>query len=112
MASGQLLFKAAASGDAGDGPLSAGIAGFLLNGYFFVALILYAALTVLCVWILSFVPLSRAFPFLALAFAERLTTPLVIGIVPILCGFWLRGERWCCRRLKFGLSSLPTRKRR
>jgi drug/metabolite transporter (DMT)-like permease len=38
-------------------------------GYFFVALILYAALTVLWVWILSYTPLSRAYPFLALAFA-------------------------------------------
>ena len=41
-------------GGAGDGPLAERISGFLLNGYFFVALILYAALTVLWVWILSF----------------------------------------------------------
>ena len=54
---------------AGDGPLAERIAGFLLNGYFFVALILYARLTVLWVWIPSFTPLSRAYPFLALAFA-------------------------------------------
>jgi hypothetical protein len=54
---------------AGDGPLAERIAGFLLNGYFFVALILYAALTVLWVWIPSFTQLSRAYPFLALAFA-------------------------------------------
>lgn len=54
---------------AGDGPLAERIAGFLLNGYFFVALILYARLTVLWVWILSFTPFSRAYPFLALAFA-------------------------------------------
>lgn len=54
---------------AGDGPLAERIAGFLLNGYFFVALILYARLTVLWVWILSYTPLSRAYPFLALAFA-------------------------------------------
>jgi drug/metabolite transporter (DMT)-like permease len=53
----------------GHGPLAERIAGFLLNGYFFVALILYARLTVLWVWILSFTPLSRAYPFLALAFA-------------------------------------------
>lgn len=46
-------------GGAGDGPLAERIAGFLLNGYFFVALILYAALTVLWVWILSFTS-SRA----------------------------------------------------
>ena len=54
---------------AGDDPLAERIAGFLLNGYFFVALILYARLTVLWVWIMSFTPLSRAYPFLALAFA-------------------------------------------
>ena len=68
MAGGQLLFKTAALGG-GDGPLAERIAGFLLNGYFFVALILCAALTLLWVWILSFTPLSRAYPLLALAFA-------------------------------------------
>jgi hypothetical protein len=36
---------------------------------FFVAIILYAALAVLWVWILSFNQLSRAYSFLALAFA-------------------------------------------
>jgi hypothetical protein len=56
-------------GGAGDGPLAERIAGFLPNGYFFVPLILYAALTVLWVWIPSYTPLSRAYPFLALAFA-------------------------------------------
>jgi hypothetical protein len=88
MAGGQLLFKTAAPGGAGDGPLAAGISGFLLNGHFFVALILHAAhaaLTHLWVRILSFIPLSRAYPFLALAFAERSSMRLVIGIVPILC---------------------------
>ena len=59
----------AGAAGAGDAPLAKRIAGFLLNGYFFVALILYARLTVLWVWILSFTPLSRAYPFLALAFA-------------------------------------------
>ena len=103
MAGGQLLFKMAALRGAGDGPLAERIAGFLLNGYFFVALILYARLTVLWVWILSFTPLSRAYPFLALAFAltpalgclvfaEPLSMRLVIGIVLILCGlFFIAG---------------------
>jgi hypothetical protein len=91
MVSGQLLFKTTAPEGAGDGPLAERIAGFLLNGYFFVALILYAALTVLWVWILSFIPLSR-YPFLALAFAERSSMRLVIGIVPIVCGlFFIAG---------------------
>jgi drug/metabolite transporter (DMT)-like permease len=103
MAGGQLLFKMAALRGAGDGPLAERIAGFLLNGYFFVALILYAALTVLWVWILSFTPLSRAYPFLALAFAltpalgclvfaEPLSMRLVTGIVLILGGlFFIAG---------------------
>jgi drug/metabolite transporter (DMT)-like permease len=103
MAGGQLLFKTAALRGAGDGPLGERMAGFLLNGYFFVALILYAALTVLWVWILSFTPLSRAYPFVALAFAltpalgvlffaEPLSMRLVIGIVLILCGlFFIAG---------------------
>jgi hypothetical protein len=55
MAGGQLPFKTGALG-AGDGPLAERIAGFLLNGYFFVALILCAVLTLLWVWILSFTP--------------------------------------------------------
>jgi len=99
MAGGQLLFKTAALRGAGEGPLGERMAGFLLNGYFFVALILYAALTVLWVWILSFTPLSRAYPFVALAFAltpalgglffaEPLSMRLVIGIVLILCGLF------------------------
>ena len=57
-AGGQLLFKTPALRGAGDGPLAERIAGFLLEGYFFVALIPYAALTVLWVWILSFTQLS------------------------------------------------------
>ena len=103
MAGGQLLFKTAALRGAGHGPLGERAAGFLLNGYFVVALILYAALTVLWVWILSFTPLSRAYPFVALAFAvtpvlgglvfaEPLSMRLVIGLVLILCGlFFIAG---------------------
>jgi drug/metabolite transporter (DMT)-like permease len=97
MAGGQLLFKTAAVRGPSFGPLGDRMAGFLLNGYFFAALILYAALAVLWVWILSFTPLSRAYPFVALAFAltpalggfvfaEPLTMRLVTGIVLILCG--------------------------
>ena len=83
MAGGQLLFKTAALRGAGDGPLAERIAGFLPNGHFFVALILYAALTDLWVWILSYTPLSRAYPFLALAFG--LTPALVASFLPNSC---------------------------
>jgi drug/metabolite transporter (DMT)-like permease len=103
MTGSQLLFKTAPPRGAGDGPLAERIAGFLLNGYFFVALILYAALTVLWVWILSFTPLWRAYPLLALAFAltpalgclvfaEPFSMRFVIGIALILGGlFFIAG---------------------
>jgi drug/metabolite transporter (DMT)-like permease len=82
MAGGQLLFKAAA------------------NVYFLAAIVLYVALTVLWVWILTFTPLSRAYPFVALAFAitpllagfvfgEAVTARLMIGIGLILGGLLL-----------------------
>ena len=61
------------------------------------AVLLYAALSVLWVWLLTFTPLSRAYPFVALAFAltpllgififgEPFSTRLAIGIALILCG--------------------------
>jgi len=103
LAGGQLLFKMAAMRGATDGPLGERIAGSLLNGYFAAAVVLYAALTVLWVWILSFTPLSRAYPFVALAFAltpalgammfsEPVSVRLVIGIVLILGGLLFVAE--------------------
>jgi len=81
MASGQLLFKMAAqrltlSGAGGDRLID--LTG---NVYFFAAFALYCGLAVLWVWILTFTPLSRAYPFVAIAFA----------ITPLLGG-WLFGE--------------------
>ena len=101
-AGGQLLFKTPALPGAGDGPLAERIAGFLLNGYFFVAFILYAALTVLWVWIMSFTPLSRlSVPRACIRahasawlprFCRTVAIRLVIGIVVILCGlFFIAG---------------------
>ena len=74
-----------------------GSPAFCSTGIFFVALILYAALTVLWVWILSFTPLSRAYLFVALSFAivpvagtvlfaEPISPRLMIGLGLILCG--------------------------
>jgi drug/metabolite transporter (DMT)-like permease len=78
MAGGQLLFKAAALRYLPDGPLGERLLSIVLNSYFLVALVLYGALTVLWVWVLTFTPLSRAYPFVALAFA---ITPLLGGLV-------------------------------
>ena len=100
MAGGQLLFKTAAMRGAGATSLAERVASSLFNGYFVVALILYAALTVLWVWILTFTPLARAYPFVALAFAltpalgilvfgEAASLRLAIGIVLIVGGLCL-----------------------
>ena len=97
MAGGQLLFKMAALRAVHEGPFIERAVSALLNGYFLVALVLYAALAGLWVWILTFTPLSRAYPFVALAFAltpalgglmfaEPISVRLVIGIGLILCG--------------------------
>jgi drug/metabolite transporter (DMT)-like permease len=97
MAGGQLLFKMAAMRAAAEGPLGERILAMVLNGFFAAAVLLYAALAVLWVWLLSFTPLSRAYAFVALAFAvtpllgafvfaEPIDTRLVVGIVLIFAG--------------------------
>jgi drug/metabolite transporter (DMT)-like permease len=100
MAGGQILFKLAALRGAADAPLGERMIAMLSNGFFVAALLLYGALTVLWVWILNFTPLSRAYPFVAVAFAvtpllggllfaEPVTTRLIIGICVIFVGLLL-----------------------
>ena len=100
MAGGQLLFKAAALRSVPSDPLPDRLFLLLLNWRFLLALALYFALAVLWVWVLSFTPLSRAYPFVALAFAltplaanmifaEPLTLRVIIGIAVVLCGLIL-----------------------
>ena len=100
MAGGQLLFKAAALRLAGDAPLAERLVGLAQNWMFIAAIALYFSLSFLWVWILSFTPLSRAYPFMALAFAitpvlgafvfaEPMTLRLGIGLAVILCGLIL-----------------------
>jgi drug/metabolite transporter (DMT)-like permease len=100
MSGGQLLFKMAVLryAEHAGGPAER-ILGLLLNLYFLAALTLYAALALLWVWILSFTALSRAYPFVALAFTltpllgglfgETISLRLVGGILFILCGLFL-----------------------
>lgn len=78
MAGGQVLFKMAALRGVADGPVVERLFSMMLNGFFAAAVLLYAALTVLWVWILNFTPLSRAYVFVALAFA---VTPLLGAFV-------------------------------
>jgi drug/metabolite transporter (DMT)-like permease len=100
MAGGQMLFKLAALRVSPERPLTEEVFALVQNGYFLAALAGYFALAVIWVWILTFTPLSRAYPFVALAFAvtpvfgavlfsEPLTTRLIVGIAVILCGLLL-----------------------
>ena len=100
MAGGQALFKLASTRLAVAGPASERAIATLQNGYFLAALALYLVLAAVWVWILSFTPLSRAYPFVALAFAvtpfighlmfaEPLTMRLMFGIAFVLGGLIL-----------------------
>lgn len=99
MAGGQLLFKMAALRLPDDGGGGRWVS-LLHNGYFLAAVLLYGALSVFWVWVLSFTPLSRAYPFVAIAFAltpvlggfffaEPLSTRLLVGIAVVACGLLL-----------------------
>jgi drug/metabolite transporter (DMT)-like permease len=98
MSAGQLLFKMAANAMAPQMSVP-GLLALFCNPYFLSALVLYAGLALLWVWILSFTPLSRAYPFVALAFAltpllagslfgETISLRLIIGLLLILGGLF------------------------
>jgi drug/metabolite transporter (DMT)-like permease len=100
MAGGQILFKSAALRYVTNGTLAERAQSLVFNHYFLAAVVLYVALTVLWVWLLTFTPLSRAYPFAALAFAiapvfahlifgEPITAKLVGGIALLLGGLLL-----------------------
>lgn len=99
MAGGQILFKmAAVYYDSAENGRN--LIGLIFNVYFLGAGVLYAGYAVFWAWILTFIPLSRAYPFVALAFAitpllgaimfgELITARLVVGLALILCGLLL-----------------------
>jgi drug/metabolite transporter (DMT)-like permease len=100
MAGGQLLFKLAAQRVTPGAALAHQLIEVAGNAWFLAALALYGALTLAWVWILTFTPLSRAYPFVALAFAitpllgawlfvEPIGWRLVGGIVVIAFGLFL-----------------------
>ena len=99
MAFGQVLFKLAALRVGPTGSLVQRLSALTHNGYFAVAIVLYAALTVVWLWILTFTPLSRAYVFVALSFVmtpfaaaaifgEPMTARLVVGLGLIIAGLW------------------------
>jgi drug/metabolite transporter (DMT)-like permease len=100
IAGGQMLFKAASLRYLPDSPAAERVLSLVANAYFVGAVALYIALTVLWVWLLTFIPLSRAYPFVALAFAmtpllaaslfgEPITARLLAGIALTLGGLLL-----------------------
>ena len=100
MAGGQLMFKQAALRLTPGAELGARLIELAGSAWFLAALALYGALSVAWVWILTFTPLSRAYPFVALAFAitpllgawvfaEPIEWRLVGGIVVIAFGLFL-----------------------
>ena len=82
LAVGQVLFKLAARDMRAGDSLQQQV---LMNGWLYVALLVYAVATVLWILLLREVPLQLAYPFVALAFF----------FVPLLA-WWLLGEalRW------------------
>ncbi len=100
MVGGQLLFKLAAGRDAPGAAFDERLLLLMQNGYFIAAVTLYFFLALFWVWLLTFTPLSRAYPFVALAFAltplaagfyfaEPLTGRLLAGLAAILVGLFL-----------------------
>lgn len=99
MAFGQILFKTAALRVGATGSLGERLTSLAHNGYFAISVALYAALTVVWVWILTFTPLSRAYVFVALSFimtpffaaalfGEPISMRFVVGTVLIVGGLW------------------------
>lgn len=97
LAGGQILFKLAALRFPAAGSPGERLLSLAYNEFFCAAVTLYAALTVIWVWILSFTALSRAYVFVALAFAitpfaggflfgEPISPRLVVGIGFIILG--------------------------
>src|SRR2546423_1212138 len=67
MAIGQALFKLSAD-KAKDAPGDAFWFSLFSTAYFYLSIILYGVLTLIWFWILARMPLSRAYPFVVLAF--------------------------------------------
>lgn len=99
LAGGQTLFKLSAASTPSLFTLT-GFLALLTNIWFWLALILYGTATLLWLYILQQIPLSLAYPFVALgfifvpsigwlAFHEPLNMYYVFGIVLILSGLGL-----------------------
>lgn len=93
---GQILFKYSAT----QAEKSPGIVSLIRNPFLIGAVAIYGLATLLWVWQLKYVPLNRAYPLFALAFAivpllswmffgERVRLVYVAGVVLIIAGIIL-----------------------
>lgn len=100
LVAGQMLFKLASQSIQNNGTSKDLILSIMINPMLWTAGFLYLALSVYWVWLLSFIPLSKAYPFQALAFilvpvagfllfSEPINSRLVLGIVVISAGVLL-----------------------
>jgi drug/metabolite transporter (DMT)-like permease len=100
MAGGQLMFKLAAERLTPGASVGERLIELSGNAWFYAAFALYCGLALVWIWILTFTPLSRAYPFVALAFAitpllgawmfaEPIEARLIAGIVVIAAGLFL-----------------------
>ena len=100
MSAGQILFKLAADRVNTTTGSRLFILGLVGNVYFVAAVLLYGLMTVLWVWILTRVPLTKAYPFVVLAFVftpalaaflfgERFGSWYVVSILLIVSGLGL-----------------------
>jgi drug/metabolite transporter (DMT)-like permease len=99
LATGQVFFKYAAAAFKNKS-VTEGLFTLAQTPTFYVAVTLYAAATLLWVWILSRVPLSQAYPWVALAtstvpvlavflFNERFDSSYWIGVGLVVLGVFL-----------------------
>jgi drug/metabolite transporter (DMT)-like permease len=100
MTMGQLLFKLAAMRLPIESGWQEKLARLIWLPYFWAALAIYVLLTVVWVYLLTFIPLSRAYAFVALAFVlvplgafaffnEALTLTFSLGLAAVVIGLVL-----------------------
>jgi len=102
MSVGQMLFKLASGGSrsAPHSGLFGGVLALILNPFFATSLTLYLVLSVCWVWLLTFIPISKAYPFVAISFVgtsiggwiffgERLTVTNLFGLAMLGTGIFL-----------------------
>ena len=97
LAAGQVLFKVAALASRWPGGTGLRLPALLLEPSFWIALLLYGTATLLWIYLLQSVPLSRAYPFAALGFlfvplmamtifGEKLSAAYGAGVTLIVAG--------------------------